>query len=168
MTTMRRTATTHVPVDTMRRTALVAGVFYLITFISSIPAVGLLRPILNDPDYIISAGADTQVLVGCLLDLVNAAACIGTAVALFPVVKRQSEAGALGFVTARMFEAAVIAIGVVSLLVVVTLRQAGASGADKGFTPTSPVLRGPSPASGPPEVAIDRPLSPSHASGVLS
>lgn len=67
---------------------------------------------------------------GCLLDLVNATACVGTAAALFPVVRRQNESLALGFVTSRMFEAAVIAIGVVSLLAVVTLRQAGTSGTD--------------------------------------
>jgi hypothetical protein len=71
-------------------------------------------------------------MVGCLLDLINAFACVGTAVALFPVVKRQSERLALGFVTSRLFEAAVIVIGVVSLLAVVTLRQefAAAAGAD--------------------------------------
>ena len=70
--------------------------------------------------------------MGCFLDVVNALACIGTAVALFPVVKRQNEALALGFVTTRVLEAAIIVIGVVSLLAVVTLRQdlAGATGAD--------------------------------------
>jgi hypothetical protein len=112
--------------DTSRRTALIAGVFYLITFASSIPAVFLLDPVLNDPDYILGSGSDTQVVLGCLLDLVNAIACVGTAVALFPVVKHQNEGVALGFVTSRMFEAAIIVIGVVSLLAVVSLRQAGA------------------------------------------
>ncbi|MFV2073790.1 MAG: DUF4386 domain-containing protein [Thermoanaerobaculales bacterium] len=116
--------------DSMRKTALVAGVLYLITFISSIPAVFLLDPVLTNPNYIISAGADTQVLWGALLDLVNALAGIGTAVALFSVVKRQHEGLALGFVTTRVFEAAIIVIGVVSLLAVVTLRQGGAAGAD--------------------------------------
>lgn len=69
-------------------------------------------------------------LLGVFLDLVNALACIGTAGALFSVVKRQHEGFALGFVTTRLFEAAVIVIGVVSLLAVVTLRQAGAAGTD--------------------------------------
>jgi len=82
--------------------------------------------VLNDPDHILGSGRDTQVVLGCLLDLVNAIACVGTAVALFPVVKRQNEGVALGFVTSRMFEAAVIVIGVVSLLAVVSLRRAGA------------------------------------------
>ena len=116
--------------DSVRKTALFGGAFYLITFASSIPALFLLRPVLNDPDYILSSGADTQVTLGHLLDLVNALAGIGTAVALFPVVKRQNEALALGFVTTRLFEAAVIVIGVVSLLTVVTLRQPGATGAE--------------------------------------
>ncbi len=115
----------------MRKTALVAGVLYLITFIAGIPpAAFLLRPVLDDPTYIVSTGADTHVLLGALLDLVNALACIGTAVALFSVLKRQHEGFALGFVTARIFEAAVIVIGVLSLLAVVTLRQSGAAGAD--------------------------------------
>ena len=87
---------------------------------------------LDNANYIVSTGADTRVLWGCFLDLVNAMACIGTAVALFPVVKRQNEAAALGFVTSRMLEAAIILIGVVSLLAVVTLRRdlAGAPGTD--------------------------------------
>ncbi len=118
--------------DSARRTALVAGLFYLITFAAAIPAVFLLAPVLNHPDYIVSAGADTRVLWGCFFDLVNALACIGTAVALFPVVRRQNEAVALGFVTSRMLEAAIIVIGVVSLLAVVTLRRylAAAPGTD--------------------------------------
>ena len=68
--------------------------------------------------------------LGAFLDLVNAMACIGTAVALFSVVKRQHEGFALGFVTTRIFEAAVITVGVLSLIAVVTLRQAGAAGAE--------------------------------------
>jgi hypothetical protein len=127
---MATTATKRAPMDSMRKTALVAGVLYLITFISSIPAVFLLDPVLSNPNYIVGAGADTQVIGGAFLDLVNAIASIGTAVALFSVVRRQNEGFALGFVTARMFEAAVIVVGVVSILAVVTLRQAGATGAD--------------------------------------
>ena len=85
MTTTVRTPTTQrVPMNSMRKTALVAGGFYLLTFVSSIPALFLLGPVLDNPDYIISSGADTRVLLGCFLDVINALACIGTAVALFP------------------------------------------------------------------------------------
>jgi hypothetical protein len=113
-----------------RRSAFFGGLFYLITFASSIPAVLLLRPVINDSQYIIGAGADTRVVWGTVLDLVNALTAVGSAVALFPVMRRQSESMALGFVTTRMFEAAVIAIGVVSLLTVVSLRDPGATGAE--------------------------------------
>src|SRR5262245_36197056 len=114
--------------DPTRLTALVAGILYLVTFLASIPAVFLLAPVLDDPSYITGAGADGQVQLGALLDLVNALACIGTAVALFSVVKREHEGFALGFVTTRMFEAAVIAVGVISILSIVTLRQPTATG----------------------------------------
>ena len=120
----------RVPMDPARKTALTAGILYLITFAASIPAVLLLAPVLNHPHYIVSPGTDTRVLGGCLLDVINALACIGTAVTLFPVVKRQNEPLALGFVTSRVIEATIIMIGVVSLLAVVTLRQdIGAAGA---------------------------------------
>jgi hypothetical protein len=114
----------------LRRTALVAGILYLVTFVASIPAVFLLAPVLNDPTYIVSAGADAQVTAGAFLDLVNALACIGTAVALFSVLRLEHEGLALGFVTTRMFEAAVIVIGVVSLLSVVTMRNPAATGTE--------------------------------------
>jgi hypothetical protein len=135
MTTILNTAT-PVPAgkrpsaDPARRSAFFGGLFYLITFASSIPAVFLLRPLLNDSHYIISAGADTQVVWGTILDLVNALTAVGSAVALYPVMKRQSQSMALGFVTTRMFEAAVIAIGVISLLTVVSLRHPGATGVE--------------------------------------
>ena len=125
-------ATTRVPMDPTRKTAFVGGAFYVITFAASIPALFLIGPVLNNPDYIVSSGTDTRVLWGCFLDLVNALACIGSAVALFSVVKRQHEGFALGFVTTRLVEVVFIVIGVVSLLSVVSLRQdlAGAAGTD--------------------------------------
>jgi len=118
------------PIDSMRQTALVAGVLYVITFVSSIAGAFLLDPVLNNPQYIISAGSDTQVLLGALFDLVNAFACIGTAVALFSVVKRQHEGLALGFVTSRVVEAVIVVVGVLVVLAVVTLRQPAATGAE--------------------------------------
>ena len=119
-----------VPVDPMRKTALVAGVLYLVTFVIGIPPAVMLAPVLSDPNYIISAGSDGQVLLASAFDIINALACIGTAVVLFSVVRRQHEGMALGFVTTRLVEGAVILIGVVSILAVVTLRQPGATGAE--------------------------------------
>ena len=123
--TARRTGTKGVRTDAWRKLALAGGVLYLMTFIFSIPAVFLYGPVLSDPAYILSAGADSQVLLGALFDLITALACIGTAVALYPMIKRQSEAASIGFVSTRIFEGAVIVIGVVCLMAVVALRQAG-------------------------------------------
>jgi hypothetical protein len=117
--------------DPTRNHARAAGIFYLLTFVSSIPALILIGPVLNDAGYVTSAGHDTRVIWGCLLDSVNALTAVGSAVAVYSVVKRQNGSMALGFVTSRLVEAAVVMIGVVSLLAVVTMRQDFAgSGAD--------------------------------------
>jgi hypothetical protein len=114
-----------------RKTALVAGIFYLITFIS-IPTLALYGPVKNHRDWILGSGSNTAVLVGGFLEVIVALAGIGTAVTLYPVVKRQNESLALGFVATRVLEASMIFIGVVSLLSLVTLRQdlGGAAGAN--------------------------------------
>ena len=125
MTITAQTATKRVPMDSLRKTALVAGVIYLITFIS-IPTLALYGPVRNDPNYIVGPGPDTPVIFSGVLEIIVAVACIGTAVVLYPVVKRQNEAVAMGFIGARVLEAAAIFAGVVSVLSVVTLRQAGA------------------------------------------
>jgi hypothetical protein len=108
-------------VNSTRKTALVAGIFYLITFVS-IPTLGLYSSV-KSKDFIISFGADTGALLGCFLEVIVGLAGIGTAVTLFPVVKRQNEGMALGFVASRTLEAAMIFTGVASLLSLVTLRQ---------------------------------------------
>jgi hypothetical protein len=110
-----------------RKFSLAAGVLYLLTFVS-IPTLALYGPV-RDPNYIVGPGPDTSVLIGAVLEVIVALAGIGTAVALFPVVKKQNEGVALGFVGTRVLEAAAIFAGVASLLSVVTLRQAGV-GAD--------------------------------------
>ena len=125
--TERTSGTNGIRTDAWRKLALAGGIAYLMTFIFSIPAVFLYGPVLTDPAYILSAGADSQVLLGALFDLITALACIGTAVALYPVIKRQSSAASIGFVATRIFEAGVIVIGVVCLMAVVNLRQAGAA-----------------------------------------
>jgi hypothetical protein len=85
--------------------------------------------VLDDPDFIVGAGADTSVLWGAFLELILIIANIATAVVLYPVVKRQNQILALGYVTARLVECVFIAIGILSLLTVVALRQE-AAGAD--------------------------------------
>ena len=113
--------------DSLRKTALVAGALYLLTFVS-IPTLALYGPV-HDPKYIVGPGPDTAVIIGGILEIIVALACIGTAVALYPVVKRQNEGIALGFVGSRVVEAGAIFAGVACLLSVVTLRQAGVGAA---------------------------------------
>lgn len=109
-----------------RRLALAAGVFYLLTFAFSIPAFFLYEPVLKDPAYIVgSGGADTRIILGAIFEVLTALTGIGTAVAVYPVIKRQSEAASLGFVTTRIYEAAVMMIGVVALLAIVSIRKEG-------------------------------------------
>ncbi|HJY65748.1 MAG TPA: DUF4386 domain-containing protein [Streptosporangiaceae bacterium] len=130
-TTLHAPATKPAGMTSLRKTALVAGIFYLITFIS-VPTLALYGPVKNHRDWILSSGTHTGVLVGCLLEVIVALAGIGTAVTLYPVVKRQNESLALGFAAARVLEASMIFAGVVSLLSLVTLRQdlGGAAGAN--------------------------------------
>src|ERR1700730_15411423 len=130
-TTMRTTATKQAGMTSLRKTALVAGVFYLITFVS-IPTLALYGPVKNHRDWILGSGSHTGGLMGGFLRVIVALAGIATAVTLSPVVKRQNEGFALGFVTARVLEAAMIFTGVVSLLSLVTLRQdlGGTAGAN--------------------------------------
>ena len=107
-----------------RRSALTAGALYLLTFVS-IPTVSLYSSV-RDPKYVLGPGPDNGVFAGGIMELIVALACIGTAVALYPVVKRQNEGVALGFVATRTLEAGTIFVGVACLLSVVSLRQAGA------------------------------------------
>src|SRR5436305_7828502 len=106
-----------------RRIAAVTGVLFLITFITSIPAKLLYDSVLNHGGYITGAGANSRLLLGAFLELLLIMANIGTAVVLFPLLKRQNEAVSLAFVAARVIESAFIAVGIISVLAIVTLRK---------------------------------------------
>jgi hypothetical protein len=117
--------------------ARVFGVLYLVTFVTSILGLWLYQPVLDDPvGYIASAGQDNRILLGVFLELLLIIANIGTAVVIFPVVKRQSEELALGYVTARLFECTFILVGIVAVLGIVTLQQevAGAAEGSVAYT----------------------------------
>jgi uncharacterized protein DUF4386 len=117
-------------VDTSRRISLTVGVLFLITYITSIPALALYQPVLDDPiGYIAGGGSDNRIVFGALLEMLLIIANIGTAVVLFPILKRQSEIGALGYVTARITESVFIAVGILAVLTIVSLGQEP-SGAD--------------------------------------
>ena len=115
-----------------RRVARIAGIFMVITFIS-IPGLLLYDQVLHHTNFVLGAGGgDARVYVGALFEILTLIAGIGMAVTLYPVLRRQSEGLALGYVTVRVVESCLIAVGIVSLLAVVTLRRdlAGAVGTD--------------------------------------
>ena len=114
--------------DHTRRTALITGVLFVITIVFSIPGALLYGPLLTDPNYVTGPGADTQVALGALFEVIVGIANIGTAVVLFPILKRQSEALSLGYVASRIVESTLIGVGIVSVLSVVGLRQDFATG----------------------------------------
>src|SRR5436853_127017 len=122
--TYQTTATNRVPMDSLRKTSLVAGVLYLLTFVS-IPTLFIYGSV-KGANYIIGAGPDTAAIIGGILEIIVALAGIGTAVVLFPVLKKQNEAAALGLVASRVLEASTIFVGVAFLMSIVTLRQTGA------------------------------------------
>ena len=121
-----------------RRTSLTAGIFYLLTFVS-VPTLALYNPV-KSANYIIGSGPDTGAMIGGVLEIVVALAGIGTAVALFPVLKKQSEGFALGLVASRVLESATIFLGVAFLLSIVTLRRDGAGAGALGTSHTLVIL----------------------------
>jgi hypothetical protein len=121
-TTARPVTATRAAGDPTRNHARAAGIFYLITFAASLPAFFLIGTVVH-PDLTVATGHGTELQWAGLLDFVTALTGVGSAVALFPVLKRQNQALALGFVTSRLIEAAIIMTGVVSLLAVITLQQ---------------------------------------------
>lgn len=130
MNTNRNTAnvtgvsTEQAPKNSLRKTALVGGILYLLTFVS-IPTLAIYGSV-KSADYILGAGPDTPAIIGGILEIIIALAGIGTAVVLYPVLRKQNESAALGLVAARILESGTIFVGVAFLLSIVTLRQNGA------------------------------------------
>lgn len=118
--------------DPTRRTARIVGVLFIITFLASIPGALLYTSIL-EPNAIIGSSGSFPVALGALLEMITGIAGIGTAIFLFPVLKRQNEAFALGYVATRVVETTIIIVGAISLLSLVTLQQAfeAGGGADR-------------------------------------
>src|SRR5918911_3204938 len=120
-----------------QKRARVFGVLYLITYVTSIPAVALYQPVLDDPvGYIAGGGHDGQILFGALLELLLIIANIGTAVVIVPIMRRLNEELAIGYVTARLFECTFILVGILSVLGIITLHNqvAGASEGTVAYT----------------------------------
>ena len=112
-----------------QRIARVFGLLYLLTFLTSIPALLLYQPVLDDPiGYVANGGSDNQIVFGALLELLLIIANIGTAVVVYPILRRQDHILSLGYVTARIVECTFILVGILAVLSIVTLAQQDAGG----------------------------------------
>jgi Domain of unknown function (DUF4386) len=111
-------------VSSDQRAARIFGVLFLITFVTSISAVLLFQPVLDDPaGYIAGDGKDNQLYLGAFLEFLLIIANVGTAVVLYPIAKRQDRTLAIGYVAARIVECVFLAAGIIFVLGVVSLRQ---------------------------------------------
>jgi hypothetical protein len=92
-------------VNSARTIAIVAGALFLVTEVAAIVGRLLYQPVLSDPRFIVKgSGSDPRVLSGAFSEVILAIAVIGTAVTLFPILKRQDEGLALGYVGGRLLE----------------------------------------------------------------
>ena len=110
-----------------QRLARWTGALFLVTYATSIPPVlSFYLPALSDPVFVLGGGFDQGISWGALLELLLIIANIGTALTLYPVLRRRFEVLSLGFVAARVTESVFIAVGIIALLALNTLRlQAG-------------------------------------------
>jgi hypothetical protein len=119
------TTTNRVPMDAERKTALTVGVLFVLTLAFAIPGVLAYGPVLNDPNYVLGPGSGLSISLGAFFEILTVIANIATAMVLFPLLRRQSETLALSYAAARLIEGVLIVVGMLSLLAVETLRQAG-------------------------------------------
>jgi hypothetical protein len=117
----------------MNRAARWTGILFLVTYATSIPAVPLYAA-LNESDFVLGSGSVGPVQLGAFLEVILIAANIGSALALWPVLKRQFPALSLGFVAARITESAFIGVGVLTVLAQVTMRENPAGASDASLT----------------------------------
>jgi hypothetical protein len=122
-------ASGRVPMDTYRKTALLVGVLFVLTLITGIAEAILYGPVIDDPGYVLGPGKDQTVLLGAVFGFAIVVTNIATSLVLYPLLRRQNQALALGYVAARLVECGLIALGIISVLTVVTLRQ-NSAGAD--------------------------------------
>jgi Domain of unknown function (DUF4386) len=117
--------------------ARVFGWLFVATFVTSIPAYFILyAPVRDDPSLITGSGANptASVALGAALEVFLIVANVGTAVVVYPILRRQSEIGAVGYFGARLVEGIFIAIGIISLLTFLFMRQEGTADAAVGET----------------------------------
>src|SRR3954468_22790687 len=122
----------------VRRTGKIFGWLFIGTFVTSIPARLLfihgLGATWTDVHFIPGATNHASLKLGAVLEFGLIVTQIGTAVVIYPLVRRQSETVSLGYVTARIMESVFAAIGIISIITVVSVATALAGASDVGAT----------------------------------
>ena len=129
MASRENSTTNRSSVDPTRKTAIALGILFGLTWITSIGAALLYGPVIDDPRWVLGSGPDTGIRVGVLLELILIITNLGTAIVIYPLLRRHNEALTLSYVAARVVECTFILVGLIAMLIVVTLREQGA-GAD--------------------------------------
>jgi hypothetical protein len=125
MTTTQHTRTVdrQPAADPTRRAATVVGWLFIVTYVTSLSAKIAFYPPLFDGNYVTGPGEDSRVLWGAFMEAILIVANIGTATALYTVVKHRYPNLGLSFIAARIMESVFIGVGILAVLTVVTLRQ---------------------------------------------
>jgi len=117
--------------DSNRKNEIIVGVLFILAVVTAIIGLALYQPILNDADYIVKASAnEPQVIWGAFCELILSFSVIGISVMMYPILNKENESIAIGYICFRLLEATIIIIGIISLLSVVTLNQEFAKAVD--------------------------------------
>ena len=116
--------TTKEKMNSSRKTAIIVGALFLTAMVASLLGGGLVESIISAPDYLIAVSEnETQVIIGVLLELINAIAVVGIGVLMFPILKQHNESIALGYLGFRIIESVFCSVIVISPLSLTTLSQ---------------------------------------------
>ena len=104
-----------------RKTAIIVGVLFITALVSSLLS-GVFAASIDDPDYLTVVSAnENKVLIGVLFQLTLTASVVAIPIIMFPILKKQNERLALGYVGARIFEGFFDAVIAMSMLLLLAL-----------------------------------------------
>ena len=110
--------------DSIRKTSIIVGALFLISYCGVFLGNAILAPIIDAPDFLMNIFPNkTQVIIGVILELINDVVVVGIAVLLFPILKKHSESIALWYVGFRVIEAVIYSVSKISTLSLITLSQ---------------------------------------------
>jgi hypothetical protein len=121
--------------DSTRKTAIITGVLFITALVSSMLS-GVFTGSIEDPDYLTAVYAnENQVLIGVLFQITLTASVVAIPIVMFPILKKQNESLALGYVGARIFEGFFDVVIAMSMLLILTLSRAyvGAGAPDVSY-----------------------------------